>query len=73
MQSNFVSLLNFEFKFILIEKPMINKKKGFPKNFEKPSPKPNYIYENYCFTNSKYAFISTSFATPAPVGSYFIL
>lgn len=48
------------------------KRKRSPKT-EKPSPKPNYIYENYYFTNSKNKTTSTSFATPAPVGSYLML
>lgn len=48
------------------------KQKRFLK-IEKPLPKPNYIYENYYFTNSKNKTTSTSFATPAPVGSYLIL
>ncbi len=31
------------------------------------------IYMNYCFANSKNRLTSTSFATPAPVGSYLML
>ena len=46
MQSNFVALLNSEISFILPDKLNNKKKKGFSKNFEKPPPKPNYIYEN---------------------------
>lgn len=73
MQSNFVDVLNFRFNFILIGKADYKTKKVSQVILRNLSPKPNYIYENYFFANSKNKLTSTSFATPAPVGSYLIL
>lgn len=74
MQSNFVALLNSEIQLNLFENWKLKTKKVSQNNFEKPPPKPNYIYENYySFVNSKNKATSTSLATPAPVGSYLML
>ena len=72
MQSNFVALLNSEINFILIEK-LSNKRKKVSQLIWETFHLNQIIYRNYYFVNSKNKVTSTSFATPAPVGSYLIL